>query len=216
MASLIGFVGADTPPAPRDIIEGNDIARAMITAAPVAVAQRGADKRQDDSQLIGYYSWSGTWFTDACKGPEYFATSGTIGDCCPDQMAECNYATACGRNEVKHVNGTASCNSGYICDTVTVMASQGVDTADAHSVIRCFSTKSFDEIDRTYYQETFPLAAPTPTPTSTPGSTTAAAETTASATGAAGRVLGGDGNGRGWGVVVLVLVGVVGVGVVGF
>ncbi|KAK2783847.1 hypothetical protein FQN53_008908 [Emmonsiellopsis sp. PD_33] len=217
MACLIGFVAADPPPAPRDIInEENDIARAMITAAPVAMAQRAADKRQDDSQLIAYYSWNGTWSIDTCEGPDYFATSGTIGGCCPDQVADCNYATACGRDEVKYISGTANCNSGYICDTVTVLASQGVDPADAHSVIRCFSTKSFDEIDRTYYRETFSL--PTPTPTPTPGSMTetetAASETTTSATGAAGRVLGGGGGGSRWGVVVLVVV--VGVGVVGF
>ncbi|KAK2760406.1 hypothetical protein FQN54_002476 [Arachnomyces sp. PD_36] len=171
----IGSVAADPQVA--------EVQEPEITPPPVLRVERenNAKRQNEYSDLIGYYSWDDYWYSQTCDVGQTYATYSTIGGCCEEGEQYCTYATGCNGNQVEYINGgTAQCDGGKLCDTLTVLNSREPDPASIQSVIRCFSADYFNVNPRTYYRQTFPLTTSTSPSTSSSSGTTVTATATGS------------------------------------
>ncbi|DAA78802.1 TPA_exp: hypothetical protein A8136_2587 [Trichophyton benhamiae CBS 112371] len=76
--------------------------RPEITPAP---KPEDLQRRQDYSDLIGWYSSSNYWYSYTCPSGQYYAAGPRFGACCPTGEPYCNPLVACEGNIGVYSNG---------------------------------------------------------------------------------------------------------------
>ncbi|KAL2194223.1 hypothetical protein P885DRAFT_80485 [Corynascus similis CBS 632.67] len=210
LPSLLGvFSVAWANNAPQLVPNAVTVSPEQVTSPPeVHDVQFAAeiDKRQRNSDLMGFYQYSGHWYSETCSAGKNFAgdPDSHWAACCDAGASTCNYATACRGNDILYYRGTGRCGATQQCDTVTLLNSRGVDGTGINSAILCFPTDDFYGIPRTWYRNTFPLTTSIPMSTTTSTVTTTAAAVTVTErvtvrpNTASGHLGGAQGWGSGW------------------